>query len=387
MAEPLRRLLASLWGALLLVASAGAWAQAANAPPPSAPAFETLGIDRRFQAEIITEVMQDRVGFLWIGTREGLYLYDGQRFRHFQHEVQDPDSISSNGVRGVFEDSRGRLWVHTINGGLNLLDRAAWRFTRWRHDAANPHSLAHDGVFALEEAGGGRLWVGTQAGLDLYDPASGRFERQVLATGGEFVMALHRDRAGRLWVGTLDQGLYRQNAEHDGFDPVPFPGGGEPLDVFALAQDARGRVWAGARDGLYRFDPRRGQLVAVDLGPNAPPQPLANFTELEADPQGGLWMGTFGHGLYRLDPDTEAARPVAIGPNTQGARHIDQGALQIGRDGSLFVGTFGAGLFRHRPGAVRLRQWRESREGQPGLTFADVYALLGNGPGHLLVDS
>lgn len=373
---------------ILAVALASARMAAAQAAPVAANVgFQPLGINRPFQAEIITEVVQDRTGFLWIGTREGLYQFDGQRFRHFQHEVQNPESISSNGVRGVFEDSRGRLWIHTINGGLNLLDRATWRFSRWRHDAADPHSLAHDGVFALEEADGGRLWVGTQAGLDLFDPVSGEFQHQVLATGGEFVMTLLRDRAGRLWVGTLDQGLFRQNAERDGFDPVTLPGGGEPLDVFALAQDARGRIWAGARDGLYRFDAGNGQLVAAALGPQAPPRPLANFTALEPDAEGGLWMGTFGHGLYRMDAQTGAARPIEIGPNTQGARHIDQGALRIGHDGSLFVGTFGAGLFRHRPGAVRLREWRETREGQPGLSFADVYALLGDGPDRVLAGS
>ena len=249
---------------LLIVVLSLACVPASGAAPAQDAAagasFQPMGIDRPFQAEIVTEVVQDRTGFLWIGTREGLYLFDGQRFRHFQHEVQNPDSISSNGVRGVFEDSRGRLWIHTINGGLNLLDRARWRFTRWRHDAADPQSLAHDGVFAVEEAEGGRLWVGTQAGLDLFDPRQGSFQRHVLATGGEFVMALLRDRDGRVWVGTLDQGLYRQNEARDGFDPVPFPGGGEPLDVFALAQDAQGRVWVGARDGLYRFAPDRGQL-------------------------------------------------------------------------------------------------------------------------------
>lgn len=385
-----RRLPLLLATSLLFVSPLLPATQAADAAMPAAtedPRFEALGIDRRFQAEIVTEVLQDRVGFLWIGTREGLYLFDGQRFRRFQHEVQNPDSISSNGVRGMFEDSRGRLWVNTINGGLNLLDRASWRFRRWRHDAADPGSLVHDGVFALEEADGGRLWVGTQAGLDLFDPGSGRFDRQLLATGGEFVMTLLQDREGRLWVGTLDQGLFRQNATRDGFDPVPHLGGTEPMDVFALAQDARGRVWVGARDGLYRFDPASGNLVEAGLGPAALVDPLVNFTALEPDADGGLWIGTFGNGLYRLEADAGTLRQVRLGPDTPGARHVDQGALRIGRDGSLFVGSFGAGLFRHRPGALRLRTWRERTEDRPGLTVQDVYALVEDDAGRLLAGS
>ena len=97
------------------------------------PRFARSARSGRSRPEVITEVYRDRQGFLWIGTREGLFLHDGQRFRKFQHELNAPDSISDSGVRGVFEDSRGRLWIHTISGGLNLLDRARWSFRRFRH--------------------------------------------------------------------------------------------------------------------------------------------------------------------------------------------------------------------------------------------------------------
>ena len=358
----------------------------ASATEAADSGFQPIGVNRPFQAEVITEVMQDRAGFLWIGTREGLYLYDGQRFRRFQHEVQNPDSISGNGVRGIFEDSRGRLWINTISGGLNLLDRGAWRFRNWRHKAGDPDRLAHDGVFALEEADGGRLWVGTQAGLNLFDPDRGRFALRPLATGGEFVMALHRGRDGRLWVGTLDQGLYRENDAHDGFDPVPYVGGGEPLDVFSIVEDGRGRLWAGARDGLYQYDPARAMLVKADLDP-ATVRGLVNFTALQPAADGGLWVGTFGQGLFRIDPDGRRLQPVPFGPDTAGARHIDQGALLIAHDGALFAGTFGAGLFRHAPDAPHLRTWRVANEHATGLSSEDVYALLGAGRDRLLAGS
>lgn len=337
------------------------------------PPFEAIGAARAFRPEIITEVLADRAGFLWIGTREGLYLHDGQRFRHFQHEVQNPDSLSSNGIRGVFEDGQGRLWINTISGGLNALDRATWKFRSWRHSRSDPDSIVHDGVFALAQAPDGQLWVGTQAGLDRFDPASGRFSRTVLATGGEFVIALLTDRDGRLWVGTMGQGLFRQRDRGDGFDPVRASGGGAPLDVFSLAQDARGVLWVGGREGLYRLDPSAsapGVLVPVST-----PRALTSVTALLAAPEGHLWVGTFGSGLYRLSPETEAIERVALGSDEPGAQHIDGGAMAFGRDGTFFVGTFGAGMFRSRRHLDGLRVWAEGSAGTRGLAGQDVYAL------------
>lgn len=354
--------------------------------------FQTIGSDRPFRAEIITEVLLDRTGFLWIGTREGLFLYDGQRFRKFQHEVQNPDSISSNGIRGVYEDSQGRLWVNTISGGLNLLDRADWTFRSWRHRRNDPTSIIHDGVFAVAEAPNGKLWVGTQAGLDLFDPETGVFTRQVLATGGEFIMALLVDRDDRLWVATLGQGLFHQRADHSGFDPVPRSPKATSLDIFSLAETSSGELWVGTRDGLYVIPSGGDRIVAPALSPDLHAPNLVNVTALQLAKTPSLWIGTFGGGLYRLQLNSNNLESVPLGPEGPGVLHIDAGALAIDGDGSLIVGTFGAGLLRVNNRIPGLETWQVATEENPGLSHQDVYALFpvtanGEQNAHLLVGS
>ncbi|HEY7872305.1 MAG TPA: two-component regulator propeller domain-containing protein [Rudaea sp.] len=363
---------------LLVVLSWPVALQARNAlaAPVGGLQFHSVGSDRPFQAEIITEVMFDHVGFLWIGTREGLFLHDGRQFRKFQHEVQNPDSISSNGIRGVFEDSHGRLWINTISGGLNLLDRASWRFRSWRHKRNDPDSLVHDGVFALAEAPAGKLWVGTQAGLDLFDPETGKFAHQFLVTGGEFVIALFNDRDGRLWVATLGQGLFRQRSDQSGFDPVQGTNGSAPLEPFSLAQTADGTIWAGARDGLYRIDSGSGRIVPATLAPKAAADKLTLVTALLPTPEGGLWIGTFGNGLFWLPSNSSVVSAVALAPGDPGAQEIDSGAMALDRNGDLFVGTFGAGLLRTSTMINGLQTWQAADDGHPGLTGQDIYALL-----------
>lgn len=386
---PSVRAFAFLLSGLLLVLCAST---ASTASKSGEPAFLPVGNDQTFNPEIITEVFFDRTGFLWIGTREGLYLHDGQRFRRFQHEIQNPESISSNGIRGILEDRHDRLWINTISGGLNLLDRTHWRFRNWRHQRNDPDSLIHDGVFALAEAPGGQLWVGTQAGLDHFDPETGRFRHLVLATGGEFIIALLNDRNGRLWVATLGQGLFRERADGNGFDLVPGPAAQAPPDLFSLAEGADGTIWAGARDGLYRVSSDGERLQPAALAPETLARRMISVTALLPTPSGELWLGTFGAGLFHLDADGTSLREVALPADGTGARQIDGGALAFSPDGKLFVGTFGAGLFHARTHLADLRVWGEATSLQPGLANADVYALLlepaGNdGKEHLLVGS
>jgi len=137
---------------------------------------ERLGEERGFPSETITALHRDRAGFLWVGSREGLVVWDGYAVRSYEHEVGNPGSLPDNSIRAIFEDREGRLWVGTNTGGLARLDRATGRFDVLRHDKA-PTSLSHDSVYAIAESPDGALWVGTQQGLNRLDPKSGAFER------------------------------------------------------------------------------------------------------------------------------------------------------------------------------------------------------------------
>ena len=120
--------------------------------------FEHLTTADGLATNTVKTIFQDAQGFMWFGTEKGLHKYDGYRFTIYQHDEDDPHSLSHNFVTAIDEDREGVLWVGTVDG-LNRFDRATERFTRYRHDEDDPHSLSGNGVRAIYTDREGVLWV------------------------------------------------------------------------------------------------------------------------------------------------------------------------------------------------------------------------------------
>ncbi|MFN8348767.1 MAG: two-component regulator propeller domain-containing protein [Spirosomataceae bacterium] len=110
---------------------------------------------------MIFDLIQDRQGFLWIGTKDGLNRYDGYHFKVFTNDTYTPHSISGNTVTALFEDHHGRLWVGTEKGGLNLFDARTQRFYHCRiTDDSGIHKGNYDIIFIREDPDG-NIWIST----------------------------------------------------------------------------------------------------------------------------------------------------------------------------------------------------------------------------------
>ena len=134
--------------------------------------FERFSIEQGLSQTSVMKILQDRQGFLWFATEDGLNRYDGYSFKVFRHNADDPYAISGNTVQSAYEDTKGRLWFGTYHGGLNLYDPLTEQFRHFRHDPNDPNSLSNDNVWVITEDGKGRLWVGTkEAGLNLFERA------------------------------------------------------------------------------------------------------------------------------------------------------------------------------------------------------------------------
>src|SRR4030065_2478804 len=123
-------------------------------------------------------VLQDSKGFLWIGANDGLFRYEGRKYKLFRYLSDDVNSIGADVVRAIIEDKDGILWMGTAGGGLNEYHSAEENFTRYINDPDNSTSISSDIVFSICEDKSGVLWIGTNGeGFNMFDRQNGKFIR------------------------------------------------------------------------------------------------------------------------------------------------------------------------------------------------------------------
>jgi two-component system sensor histidine kinase ChiS len=158
----------------------------------------------RSPTSTVTAIQEDQMGYLWVGTVAGLHRLDRTTgtFKAYQHDPQDPTSLSADEIAAIYEDRQARLWITTSVGGLNRYDPSSDRFVRCRHDPDDPHSLSSDEVLAIVQDSAGALWVGTLNGLDQFDPGQSRFTHHRHDPGDPHslsenaILSLFEDRSG-----------------------------------------------------------------------------------------------------------------------------------------------------------------------------------------------
>jgi len=337
-------------------------------------------------------ITQDRRGFLWFTSYDGINRYDGREIKVYKYDPRNPNSPASTFYRRVLEDSRGMLWFGSLIEGLSRFDPETEQWTNFRHDPQDPHSLSGDVIWAIVEDPHGDLWIGTEVdGLSRFDYETGQFTRYVHdpedpnSLSGNEAQAVEVDQSGAIWVGTQFNGLDRFDPEtgqwthyrHDPDDPHSLGGDG----IFSLYVDKSGVLWIGiSGGGLDRFDANAPGQATFTHYQNDPQDPASlsnnSVAPIYQDRSGMLWVGTFGGGLNQLVPDgAEGSDPEMAGePHAAFVRYqndpTDPHSLNHNvvvsifedREGLLWVGTGGGGvnkldlqpkqfaLYRHEPG-------------------------------------
>ncbi|MGY1458944.1 ATP-binding protein [Luteimonas sp. A534] len=350
-------------------------AGAAGASVPQLPQPRQVSVFDGLPSNRVNAIDEDRQGYLWIATRDGLARYDGVGFRIWRVG----DGLRDNFVWSVHVDARDRIWIGTSTAGMAMLDVDREHFT-WYDRATQPEMASND-VWSINGTPDGDIWFGTSEGGLHRLSADGRLQRyqydpgdvRSLPSDGVSHLVVDR-RDGTLWVGTKG-GVARWTG--DGFDRLP-PEKLGTLMVDGMALDDAGSLWMGIHGaGMVRHaDGRIEQLRWTDpaLGERA-------LNMLLQDSQGARWLDTRS-GLAWVHGDRVEHVPLYSNTSRGLVRPAWSTAYED-REGGLWFASSDSGLW-HLPANWRnftVLQRRINDPASPGNAFVYSAAPSATGAG------
>lgn len=209
----------------------------------------------------IATMLQDKSGYIWVGSWSGLSRYDGTTFKNFRPDDTKPDQISHNRINRLYEDRQGRLWVGT-GGGLNLYNKYTEHFQH--------------------------IGLSTAKG------------------GGNFITAIEQDHSGKIWVATF-KGIKNVTTDVKSLTAITDWKNIEPQlyqgIVYSLLEDIQQTIWVGVEQGLKRFDPKTNIVIPLpEILRQNKELSIAKIIVIKQDNDGNIWFGTENSGIFRYSP-------------------------------------------------------------------------------------
>ncbi len=312
----------------------------------------------------ITHMKIDSSGFIWIATQRGLWRFDphANTWRPYLGKTPEGQELPIRPSDGSALRS-GQLWVTTPGQGLAIFNRQQDRFDFVRHDPSDPFSLGSDVLTQIFEDRGGTVWLGSQdSGLFKYSPAKQKFRhylhphRQPKPITSTMVWSLLVDQAGETWVGTARDGLLQLDRDRENILRQYHKG----HLIRALFEDKRGRLWYSINDNgppeLRYLDLETGESTLVGGLP---------VLRIKAYPDdSGFVLCAGGAGVWSYDYATSQITAIALG-ELRGAT-----SCAFTADGRLLVGGFN-GLALVEGGKV-IKRYTYDPKNRQGLSFNQV---------------
>ncbi|MBD2703785.1 histidine kinase [Spirosoma sp. BT702] len=346
----------------LLIFSCCGWAQSPTVPVSSNIFFSQLSTKNGLSYNLINCLHQDRQGFIWIGTFNGLDRFDGTHFIPFKHNRTQSNSIAHNNIMDICEDKAGNIWVATVNG-VSRYSKDSNTFTNYLLETNSSEAFSNNVVNNILCDRNGTIWATSLGGLFEFLPAKNRFKAYRHDPANPATLSsnlIHRNSLvedpnhPRLWLGS-GKGLncfdlnkkvfynYRNNPQHS----TAFT----DHRIYPLAFDRLGQLLFGDEHQrqLLAYNAKNNQTTAITpvLASNKQVE-LASISAIYIDPQNDIWLSSWNNEIFHRTSATNTwiqlqhddADPGSINSN------FFWDALQT-REGVTFVGgLYGLSIYK-----------------------------------------
>jgi len=410
----------------LLLLPQALWAQYSNMQ------VENFSINNGLSQSVVTCILVDKFGFIWVGTQDGLNRYDGYQFDTYRYSPYNNNSLSSNYIQAMCEDKNGNIWIATQNG-LNKFDRNAGLFYRFMNEANNPNSLFENDTYFVYIDSEGFIWIKTYDWLERFNPQTNEFKHYDYEHN-PFTSATHsnnfsifEDSNKRLWIGSKD-GLFYLDRNSDQLIGFKYDENNETSisnneirDIYEdsqknlyvatsnglnlwlpnkkcfqrffyaenksyqierntinkVMQDSLGRVWLATVGGLLYFDKENACLKSFH---NADLATVLSEHEtiltLSTDNSNLLWLGTWEKGLVKLDISTKKFSKFNFQNIYENISTISVASIYKENENEMWIGTWGYGIYKLFNNSGEVVRYTSMHSGNYYVPFSYAYTIL-----------
>jgi len=226
--------------------------------PPASGVFQTIGDEQHIPDNVVTRLLQDNQGFIWIGTPSGLIRYDGYRFKRYLRVANKINSLGGNFIVDMTITPDGKMWVISEPGGIAIYQPDTDDFQRLHLAADTAQQKIEQYTRTLTSDSDGTVWLGGRNGF-----------MSMSSTGSDLTFYdFDNDMASNL----------------------------TQIRVLLSTEDS---LFIGAKEGLFVLNKAGKQLKKVNLPFNTD-NAVTQVLSLALDNSGNLWIGTANQGLFRL---------------------------------------------------------------------------------------
>ncbi len=328
--------------------------------------FEHISLEQGLSQSSIRSIAQDKRGFLWFATLDGLNKYDGYFIKIYSYHENVKGALSDNVINVLFDassETENSFWIGTDGNGLCKYNSVKDNFTTYQNAKKNPNSISNDKITSI--LGDNKtLWIGTADGLNKFDVQKETFKTFSKKNGAklddDYIKCIVAESNDNLWVATK-MGLNKFDLKTEQFQPYTISVKFSFNSINTLFYDGYFSLWVGTDDGIVILDTRNGttKQYKADGKPNS----LSGdrVRAIVKDKDGIYWIGTDGGGLNRFDKAKQKFIAIKHDPSDLSCLSTDE-ILSVFQDrsGILWVGNSLGGINKWNRAAEDLQVFRRN---------------------------
>lgn len=298
--------------------------------------FNNLSTNNGLTSDLITYIYQDSIGYMWIGTKDGLNQYNGNMVVQYTYQYGNEKSLTSPCITSINEDDSGNIWVGT-DSGLNIINRNEDKVIRIESGEQNEDMLSNYVITSIYKDSYGVMWVGTTNGLNRYDEKNNKFIKYYsdgtnTNITNNYITDIDENELGELWVSTMD-GIsiidlktYSIRNGRDKYNNIEY--------IYSVDKDNYGDMWVLGKESVFKIINKDYEVGIYNIYDCE--NLSGNMTKVLCHSNGDVWLSR-GTGLIRYIVSSNETKIYTESSNYLINNSIN--CLYEDRSGVLWVGT------------------------------------------------